>query len=223
MASTKAVMVPATARPFDFRAFLREVGAGRTLVEYRRSGTVFSQGDAADAVFCIQTGKVKLAVLSPQGKEAVVALLAAGDFFGEGCLTGRAVRVETATALTDCSLLRIEMGTMLRALHEHAFSEHFLAYLLSRNLQYEEALVDQLFNSSEKRLARILLLLSHFDKEGKPETILPKISQETLAQMVGTTRSRISFFMNKFKKLGFIEYNDGIEVRSSLLSMVLHE
>jgi CRP/FNR family transcriptional regulator, cyclic AMP receptor protein len=224
MASTKAVMAPATARPLDVRAFLKEVGAGRTVVKYQRKGTVFSQGDAADAVFHVQTGKVKLAVLSPQGKEAVVALLATGDFFGEGCLTGRVLRAETATALTACSLLRIEKGTMVRALHErHAFSEHFLAYLLSRNLQYEDALVDHLFNSSEKRLARILLLLSHFGKEGKPEPIAPKISQETLAQMVGTTRSRVNFFMNKFKKLGFIEYNDRIEVRSSLLSMVLHE
>ena len=221
--ATKA-LAPAMVRQFDLRAFLKEVGTGRTVVEYRKNGAVFSQGDAADAVFYIQKGRMKLAVLSPAGKEGVVALLSAGDFFGEGCLTGRTVRPETATALTDCSLLRIEKEAMVRALHEHAFSEHFLAYLLSRNLQYEEALVDHLFNSSEKRLARILLVLVRFGKEGKPEAIVPKISQETLAQMVGTTRARISFFMNKFRKLGFVEYNDDeIEVHGSLLNVVLHE
>ena len=221
--ATKA-LAPAMVRQFDLRAFLKEVGTGRTVVEYRKNGAVFSQGDAADAVFYIQKGRMKLAVLSPAGKEGVVALLSPGDFFGEGCLSGRTVRIETATALTDCSLLRIEKEAMVRALRERALSEHFLAYLLLRNLQYEEALVDQLFNSSEKRLARILLVLAHFGKEGKPEAIVPKISQETLAQMVGTTRARISFFMNKFRKLGFVEYNDDeIEVHGSLLNVVLHE
>jgi CRP/FNR family transcriptional regulator, cyclic AMP receptor protein len=220
---TKSVAA-ATAQPFNLTMFLKEVGAGRTGVEYRRNSLVFSQGDAADAVFYILKGTVKLTVLSPAGKEGVVALLSAGDFFGEGCLAGQTVRMETATALTDCSLIRIEKGTMVRALQERAFSEHFLGYLLSRNLQYEEALADQLFNSSEKRLARVLLALAQFANDGKSEAIIPKISQETLAQMVGTTRSRISFFMNKFKKLGYVEYSDNeMEVHSALLTGILHE
>jgi CRP-like cAMP-binding protein len=187
--------------------------------------TVFAQGDAADAVFYIQKGKVKLTVVSKTGKEATIGILSAGSFFGEGALAGQVLRMGSAAALADCELLRIDKRAMMDALHrEHAFSDLFMAYLLERNIRYQEDLVDQLFNSSEKRLARILLLLAHFGKEGVPETVVPKISQETLAGMVGTTRSRVSFFMNRFRKLGFIHYNGGgLQVHSSLLNIVLHD
>ena len=185
---------------------------------------VFSQGDPADAIFYIQKGKVKLTVVSNAGKEAVIAILGAGDFLGEGCLAGQPVRLATATAMSDCSIVRLEKAATIRVLHdEPAFSEMFLSYLLSRNMRIEEDLVDQLFNSSEKRLARVLLLLANFGKEGKPEPVIAKISQETLAEMIGTTRSRVSFFMNKFRKMGFIEYNGELHVHSSLLNIVLHD
>ena len=186
------------------------------------------QGDGADAVFYIQTGKVKLTVVSKAGREATIGMLSEGNFFGEGALAGQTLRMGSAAAMTDCDLLRIDKKAMMEALHrEHTFSDLFVAYLLARNIRYEEDLVDQLFNSSEKRLARVLLLLAHFGKEGVPETVVPKISQETLADMVGTTRSRVSFFMNRFRKLGFIHYAGGIEgglqVHSSLLNVVLHD
>src|SRR5579862_9140686 len=211
----------------DARQFLTKAGDGRTIVEHRKNRAIFTQGDPAGAIFYIQKGKVKLTVVSDVGKEAVIAILANGDFLGEGCLAGRAVHRGTAIALTDCSILRVEKGTMVRLLHEQpAFSEMFVSYLLSRNIRIEEDLVDQLFNSSEKRLARVLLLLANFGKEGNPEPVIARISQETLAEMIGTTRSRVSFFMNKFRKLGFIEYNrglNGLHVHSSLLNIVLHD
>jgi CRP/FNR family cyclic AMP-dependent transcriptional regulator len=210
--------------PFDPNIFLAKVGKGRTIADYSKSEVVFSQSDRADAIFYIQKGKVKLTVVSNAGKEAIIAILGAGDFLGEGCLGGRPVRLATATAMGDCSIVRLEKPATIRVLHdEPAFSEMFLAYLLTRNMRIEEDLVDQLFNSSEKRLARVLLLLANFGKEGKPEPVIAKISQETLAEMIGTTRSRVSFFMNKFRKLGFIEYKDGLEVHSSLLHVVLHD
>jgi len=189
---------------------------------------IFAQGDSADAVFYIQKGKVKLSVVSKVGKEATIGIVGQGNFFGEGSLAGQALRMGSAAAMTDCHLLRIEKKAMMGALHrEHAFSDMFVAYLLARNIRYEEDLVDQLFNSSEKRLARVLLMLAHFGKEGVPETVVPKISQETLAEMVGTTRSRVSFFMNRFRKMGFIDYAGGVEgglqVHSSLLNVVLHD
>jgi CRP/FNR family cyclic AMP-dependent transcriptional regulator len=185
---------------------------------------IFTQGDPADAVFYLQTGKVRLTVVSKTGKEATIGILSDGSFFGEGSLAGQALRMGSATALTDCAVLRIEKKAMMEALHrEHTFSDLFVTYLLARNIRYEEDLVDQLFNSSEKRLARILLLLAHFGKDGVPETVVPKISQETLAEMIGTTRSRVSFFMNRFRKLGFIHYNGGLQVNSSLLNVVLHD
>ena len=197
------------------------------MVVSRKQG-IFAQGDASDSVFYIQKGKVRLTVVSKTGKEATIGILNEGNFFGEGSLAGQALRMGSAAAMTDCQLLRIEKRAMMEALHrEHAFSDMFVAYLLSRNIRYEEDLVDQLFNSSEKRLARILLMLAHFGKEGVPETVVPKISQETLADMVGTTRSRVSFFMNRFRKMGFIHYAGGVEgglqVHSSLLNVVLHD
>ena len=208
----------------DPKALLASVGVRRTTREYRESQTIFSQGDRADAVFFVHSGKVKVAVLSQQGKQAVVALLGPGDFFGEGCLAGQPLRMATATAMTDSSIVALPKPAMLRALHENPkFAETFTTYLLTRSIRMEEDLVDQLFNSSEKRLARILLLLANFGKEGRPESVVPKISQETLAEMVGTTRSRISHFMNKFRKLGFVDYNGGLEVHSSLLHVVLHD
>jgi CRP-like cAMP-binding protein len=211
-------------RDFDAHAFLATIGEGRKIVSFAKKQTIFAQGDPTDAVFYIQTGKVRLAVVSNDGKEATVGILGDGEFFGEGALAGQALRMGSATAMTDCVVLRIEKKAMMQALHrEHEFSDLFVAYLLARNIRYEEDLVDQLFNSSEKRLARILLLLAHFGKEGTPETVIPKISQETLAEMVGTTRSRVSFFMNRFRKLGFIHYNGGLEVHSSLLNIVLHD
>jgi CRP-like cAMP-binding protein len=208
----------------DWESLLAEVSYGKTVTETERKRHIFTQGDPADAVFFLRRGKVKLAVTSKQGKEAIVAILDPGDFFGEGCLAGQPLRMATATAMTDCTLVRIERPAMARMLHEqHPISELFVTHLLSRNIRYEEDLVDQLFNSSEKRLARILLLLSHFGKEGRAEIVVPRINQESLAQMVGTTRSRVSHFMNKFKKLGFIDYNGGLTVNSGLLSVILHD
>jgi CRP/FNR family cyclic AMP-dependent transcriptional regulator len=211
-------------RDFDPNTFLATIGEGRRIVAFQKKQTVFAQGAAADAVFYVQKGKVRLTVVSDSGKEATIGILREGDFFGEGCLAGQPLRMAAATAMTDCDLLRIEKKAMMEVLHrEHALSDMFVAYLLTRNIRYEEDLVDQLFNSSEKRLARILLLLAHFGKEGAPESVLPKISQETLAEMIGTTRSRVSFFMNRFRKLGFIHYNGGLQVHSSLLHVVLHD
>ena len=215
---------PANHVPFDPNTFLAKVGEGRSIVDYRKNQVVFSQGDKADAVFYLRKGKVKLAVISNEGKEAVVAILGEREFFGEGCLVAQPLRMATATTLTSCAIVRLEKSAMVRVLRtEPAFSERFIAHLLARNIRIEEDLVDQLFNSAEKRLARMLLLLANFGKEGKPEAVIPKISQDTLASMIGTTRSRVSFFMNKFRKLGFIHYNDGLEVHSSLLNVVLHD
>ena len=212
------------ARAFDPNTFLATIGKGRKLVAVQKKQTVYTQGDRADTVFYVQKGKVRLTVLSKAGKEATIGILGERNFFGEGTLAGQLLRMGSAVALTDCDLLRVEKKAMLDALHrEHAFSDLFVAYLLARNIRYEADLVDQLFNSSEKRLARILLLLAHFGKEGNPETVVPKISQETLAEMIGTTRARVSFFMNRFRKLGFIHYNGGLQVHSSLLSVVLHD
>jgi len=210
---------------FDPHAFLATIGEGRKFVLYPKKQRIFAQGDTADAVFYVQTGKVKLTVVSTTGKEATIGILGEGDFFGEGSLAGQVVRMGAATAMTDCAVLRIDKKAMLEALHrEHEFSDMFVAYLLARNIRYEEDLVDQLFNSSEKRLARILLLLAHFGKEGRPEAVIPKISQEMLAEMIGTTRSRVSFFMNRFRKLGFVDYGKGgTQVHSSLLHVVLHD
>ena len=196
----------------------------RSVASYRRKEAIFSQGDPADAVFFLQKGAVKLTVVSKQGKEAVVGIVGPDMFFGEGCLAGQHIRMSTATATEDATVLRFEKKNMIRLLHaDPEFSELFTTYLLSRNIRFEEDLVDQLFNSSEKRLARILLLLAHFGKEGKQEPVIPKISQEVLAGMIGTTRSRVSHFMNKFRKLGFIDYNGGMSVHSSLLNVVLHD
>jgi CRP-like cAMP-binding protein len=209
---------------FDPHSFLATIGEGRKFLLFQKKQGIFTQGDTADAVFYIQTGKVKLTVVSKTGKEAMIGIVGEGDFFGEGSLAGQTLRMGSATAMTDCAVLRIEKRAMMEALHrEHEFSDLFVAYLLSRNIRYEEDLVDQLFNSSEKRLARILLLLAHFGKEGKPEPVVPKISQEMLAEMIGTTRSRVSFFMNRFRELGFIHYNGGLQVHSSLLHVVLHD
>lgn len=209
---------------FDLELFLSKVGKGRTSLLFDKKDTIFSQGDAADAVLYIQSGRVKLTVVSQQGKEAVVAMLERGSFLGEACLAGQAVRTATATAVEDLKVVRIDKDAMMRVLHEEpAFAELFMGYLLAHTIRIEEDLVDQLFNSSEKRLARALLLLAHFGKEGKPETVIAKISQETLAEMIGTTRSRVSFFMNKFRKLGFIEYNGELRVHSSLLNIILHD
>src|ERR1022692_37398 len=211
---------------FDSKTFLSTINGGRKIVAFAKKQTIFAQGDSADAVFYIQKGKVKLTVVSKVGKEATIGILSEGDFFGEGCLTGQPLRLCSANAMIDCTVMRIDKKSMVEVLHrEHAFSDTFVAYLLTRNIRYEEDLVDQLFNSSEKRLARILLLLAHFGKEGKPETVIPKMSQETLAEMIGTTRSRVSFFMNRFRKLGFIDYHAGdeLQVHSSLLNIVLHD
>jgi CRP-like cAMP-binding protein len=212
-------------RDFDPNKFLATIGEGRKVVAFPKKETIFAQGDAADAVFYIQEGKVRLTVVSKTGKEATLGILNEGQFFGEGSLAGQSLRMGSATAMTDCELLRIDKKAMMLALHrEHTFSDLFVAYLLARNIRYEEDLVDQLFNSSEKRLARLLLLFAHFGKEGSPETVIPKISQETLAEMIGTTRSRVSFFMNRFRKLGFLDYGEsGLKVHSSLLNVVLHD
>jgi CRP/FNR family transcriptional regulator, cyclic AMP receptor protein len=209
---------------FDPKSFLAKVGEGRSIGKYRKDQVLFSQGDLADAVFYIQKGKVKVTVVSEQGKEAVVAILGPGEFFGEGCLAGQARRIANVTAMTDAVIMRLEKAAVVGVIHqEPAFSEVFIAHLLARAIRVEADLVDQLFNSSEKRLARMLLLLANFGKEGSPEPMIAKISQETLAEMIGTTRSRVSFFMNRFRKLGFIDYNGSIEVHSSLLNVVLHD
>jgi CRP/FNR family transcriptional regulator, cyclic AMP receptor protein len=198
----------ASGRAFDVEVFLYTVDGGRTVSNYRKNRKIFAQGDAADSVFYIQDGQVKLSVISEQGKEAVVALHGKGEFFGEGCLSGQTLRLATATAMTDCVIMRLDKAAIVKVLQEEPkFSEMFLSYILARNARVEADLVDQLFNSSEKRLARLLLLMANFGKEGRPETVIAKVSQETLAEMVGTTRSRVSFFMNKFRKLGFIDYN----------------
>lgn len=210
---------------FDPKAFLTRIEDGKTTREYRNKQVVFSQGDAADAVFYIQSGKVKLTVVSTRGKEAVIGVLERGSFFGEGCLAGQPLRMSTASAIQPSSIIRVGRSTMVRVLHrEPDFAELFTAYLLSRNVRIEEDLVDQLFNSAEKRLARILLLLAHFGKESRPEGVIPEVSQETLAAMVGTTRSRVSHFMNRFRKMGFIDYNGGgLQVHSALLTVVLRD
>jgi len=212
-------------RAFNAQAFLDSAGVARKVVEYRRSEKVYSQGDPATSVMYIQAGGVKLTVVNEVGKEAVVAILGPGDFFGEGGMAGQPVRMGTATAVVPTRLLVIEKNEMIHVLHaEHAFSDRFVSYMLARNIRVEEDLVDQLFNSSEKRLARTLLLLARYGKEDQPEGLIPKVSQETLADMIGTTRARVNFFMNKFRKLGFIQYNnDGCQVHKSLLSVVLHE
>jgi CRP/FNR family transcriptional regulator, cyclic AMP receptor protein len=220
---------PASAKKqsdFDPRKFLATIGEGRRVVAFPKKQTIFSQGEAADAVFYIQEGKVRLTVVSDAGKEATLGILNVGEFFGEGGLAGQPLRMGSATAMTDCELLQIDKKAMMLALHrEHTFSDLFVTYLLARNIRYEEDLVDQLFNSSEKRLARVLLMLAHFGKEGVPQIVIPKISQETLAEMIGTTRSRVSFFMNRFRKLGFIDYDAGrgLQVHSSLLNIILHD
>jgi CRP/FNR family transcriptional regulator, cyclic AMP receptor protein len=212
-------------RGFDPKQFLATIGEGREVLAVPKKQTIFAQGDAADAVFYIQEGKVRLTVVSKLGKEATLGILNEGEFFGEGGLAGQPLRMGSATAMTDCELLGIDKKAMMLALHrEHTFSDLFVAHLLARNIRYQEDLVDQLFNSSEKRLARILLLLAHFGKEGVPETVIPKISQETLAEMIGTTRPRASFFMNRFRKLGFVDYGvGGMRVHSSLLSVILND
>jgi CRP-like cAMP-binding protein len=216
--------MPSPNATFDVKTFLAKIGKGRKIVDVRRKQSIYTQGALCDALFYIQKGKVKLTVISKAGKEATIAILNPGEFFGEGGLAGQRRRIGSAVAMEDCELMRIDKDAMLLALHrENKLSDMFVAYLLGRNVRYEADLVDQLFNSSEKRLARILLLLAHFGKEGKPEKAIPKISQETLAEMVGTTRSRVSFFMNRFRKLGFIKYNGELEIHSSLLNVVLHE
>ena len=211
---------------FDPKTFLSTIDGGRKIAAFPKERTIFAQGDSSDAVFYIQKGKVSLTVLSKSGKEATLGILNEGDFLGEGCLIGQSLRPCSATAMTDCSVMRIDKKPMLEVLHqEHAFSDMFVAYLLTRNFRYEEDLVDHLLNSSEKRLARLLLLLAHFDEEGKLQGAIPTISQGTLAEMVGTTRGRINFFMNRFRKLGFIDYHagDALQVHSSLLNVVLHD
>jgi len=209
---------------FNARAFLDSAGVARRIVEYRRSEKIYSQGESIKNVLYIQKGGIKLSVVNEVGKEAVVAMLGPGDFFGEGCLAGQPVRMGTATAITPTTLLVIEKQEMIRVLHaERAFSDHFVAYMLSRNIRIEQDLIDQLFNSSEKRLARTLLLLARYGQQDQPQKVVAKISQETLAEMIGTTRSRVNVFMNKFKKLGFIKYNGGLHIDTSLLSVVLHE
>ncbi len=210
--------------PFDAQAFLDSAGVARKIVEFKRKETLFSQGDASGAVIYIQKGGVKISVVSKTGKEAVVAILGPGDFVGEGGLAGQPLRMATATAVTPATVLVIDKKEMFRVLHaEHALSDRFITYMLQRNIRTEEDLIDQLFNSSEKRLARTLLLLARYGKEDKPQRVIPKISQETLAEMVGTTRTRVNFFMNRFREMGFIKYNGGLQVNSSLLSVVLHE
>jgi CRP/FNR family cyclic AMP-dependent transcriptional regulator len=213
-----------TKRPLDARAFLESAGLGKRIVTYRRKQVVFSQGDPCDHVMYLQSGAIQLSVLSNTGKQAIVAVLGPGDFLGEGALAGHPIRLETATASVASSVLVIPKRQMIRLLHsQHAFSDRFIAHMLLRNARLEADLVDHLFNSSEKRLARTLLLLARYGKEDQPQRLLPKISQETLAEMVGTTRSRVNFFMNKFKKLGFIEYEGGLKINPSLLTVVVHE
>jgi CRP/FNR family transcriptional regulator, cyclic AMP receptor protein len=221
---TKKLKTNGARSRFNVRVFLDTAGVARKVIDYRRGETVYSQGDAADSVMYIQKGGVKLSVVNGSGKEAVVAMFGPCDFFGEGCMAGQPVRMATTTAVTPTTLLVIEKNECLRVLHsEHELSDHFIAYMLAHNIRVEEDLIDQLFNSSEKRLARTLLLLARYGKQEQPDRILPNVSQETLANMVGTTRSRVNFFMNKFRKLGFIEYNGKIKVNKSLLTVVLHE
>jgi len=209
---------------FSPKEFLATIGIGRKVISVAKKRVIFSQGDKADAVFYIQKGRVRLSVVSKGGKEATIGIVNEGDFIGEGALAGQVLRMNSAAAMTRCELLRVEKKIMMGALHrEHSLSDMFVTYLLARNIRFQEDLVDQLFNSSEKRLARVLLLLARFGKEGVPETVVPKISQEILAEMIGTTRSRVSFFMNRFRKLGFIHYNGGLQVHSSLLNVVLHD
>ncbi len=211
-------------RAFDVQAFLDSAGLSRKIVQYRRSQKIFAQGDPAISVMYVQNGGVKLSVVNEVGKEAVVGILGPGDFFGEGCLAGQRICMATAAAITPTSILVIEKNEMMRVLHaEHALSDRFMSYILLRNIRIEEDLIDQLFNSSEKRLARALLLLARYGKESQPQKMLPKVSQQMLAEMIGTTRTRVNFFMNRFRKLGFIHYNGGLEVHNSLLSVVLHE
>jgi CRP-like cAMP-binding protein len=211
-------------RPFNPQTFLKQIDGGKTILSVRKKQILFSQGDPADSVFYIQEGQVKLTVVSAQGKEAVVAVLEDGEFLGESCLAGQPVRLETASSLANSTVVCIDKATMIRVLHdEPTFAQLFMTHLLGRNVRIQADLVDQLFNSAEKRLARVLLLLAHFGKEGKPEPLIAKVSQETLADMIGTTRSRVSFFMNKFRKLGFIQYNGGLRIHSSLLNVVLHD
>ena len=215
--------VKATA-PVDAKSLLAKASKGRSIVKYQKDHIIFSQDEPADAVFYIQKGKVKITVVSPQGKEAVIAILGPDDFFGEGCLAGQSRRMGTVRTMTESSIMRIEKSATIRLIRDNpAFSEMFMGHVLARTIRVEEDLVDQLFNSSEKRLARLLLLLAKFGKDEKPEPVIAKISQETLAEMIGTTRARVSFFMNKFRKLGFIKYNGGIEVHSSLLNAILHD
>ena len=226
--STRPPPAPKNGPKFDPQVFLDTIGEGRKAFLFPKKQTIMAQGDPADAVFYLRTGKVRLTVVSKDGKEATIGIFSDGSFFGEGSLAGQPLRMGSATAMTDCDVLRIEKKAMVDALHrEHTLSDLFVAYLLTRNIRYEEDLVDQLFNSSEKRLARVLLMLAHFGKEGIPESVIPKLSQETLAEMVGTTRSRVSFFMNRFRKLGFINYaggpEGGLQVHSSLLNVVLHD
>jgi CRP/FNR family cyclic AMP-dependent transcriptional regulator len=216
--------VVSNVRDFDPNTFLATIGEGRRIIAIPKKQTIFTQGDKADAVFYVQKGKVRLTVVSKAGKEATIGIVNENNFFGEGSLAGQLLRMGSAESLTDCEILRVEKRSMLSALHrEHAFSDLFVAYLLARNIRYEEDLVDQLFNSSEKRLARTLLLLARYGKEDSLQNVLPKVSQEMLAEMVGTTRSRVNFFMNKFRKMGFIKYNGGLQINNSLLSVVLHE
>lgn len=215
---------PTAKSPFNAQSFLESAGVSKKIVDYRRNTVIFAQGDACDSVMYIQKGAVKLSVLSKTGREAVVAILGVGDFFGEGCLAGQPIRMGSATAVTDCTVLRVEKERMVRVLHkQHALSDRFIAHMLARNIRIEEDLIDQLFNSSEKRLARTLLLLARYGKPDRPIRTVPSISQETLAEMIGTTRSRVNFFMKKFQRLGFIDYKDGLKVNSSLLTVVLHD
>jgi CRP/FNR family transcriptional regulator, cyclic AMP receptor protein len=214
----------ATKPPFNLKVFLTKANGGKTDAEFRTNDCIFVQGEAADAIFYLKKGRIKLTVVSRAGKEAVIAILKDGDFFGEGCLAGQRLRMATAAALSECSVMKLEKAVVVKLLHdEPTFSKIFLAHVLARNIKIEEDLVDQLFNSSEKRLARVLLLLANFGQERVPQTAIPKISQETLAGIVGTTRGRVSFFMNRFRKLGFIEYNGGLKIHSSLLNVVLHD
>jgi CRP/FNR family cyclic AMP-dependent transcriptional regulator len=221
---TKSNIKPQQNLAFDAQAFLDSAGVARKVEEFQKTKTIFSQGDAAHAVMYLREGSVKLTVVNEVGREAVVAILGPGDFFGEGCLAGQAIRIGTATAITPITVLVIKKSEMLKVLHEqHALSDRFITFMLARNIRIEEDLIDQLFNSSEKRLARTLLLLARFGSEDHPHGVIPKIAQETLAEMIGTTRSRVNFFMNKFKRLGFIKYNGGLQINNSLVSVVLHE
>jgi CRP-like cAMP-binding protein len=224
MIGGKSMTTQSNRQAFDLKAFLTKASSGRSVATYAPNEEIYKQGDSASSVFYIQAGKIKLGVTSEEGREAIVAILTADDFFGEGCMNGEPYRLKTATAITDCTISQIAKAEIVRAIHtEPAFAEFFISHLIVRKHQIQSDLVDQLFNSSEKRLARVLLLLANFGKEGDPQPVLPKISQETLAEMVGTTRSRVSYFMNKFRRLGLIDYNGKIEVHRSLLNMVLHE